>query len=416
MRALAIVRRDLLRMARNPVRTAMLFSMPLFLAGIFALVFGGGGAEKIRIPILLFDEDQSALSRFLAGAAARPEAGEMLEIIPVGEEGLEMIDRGEASALVHLPQGMTEDFLAGRPVTIEVIKNPSQAFLPKVVEEGVRIVAVGLSQISTLFRPELETIRSFTESRSFPPDTAVAALSGGINGRLRGLKRFLFPPVIGLERVTAGEDDGDETGQAGFVGILALMLPGLSVMGVLFLAQNATREIVLDRTSGRLRHLLTTPVTVGDYLAGKGLSVLVVTAGGFVVLIAIGRAAGVDWGSPPAVAALVTATSVAVSGTLLLIMSLVGTERQGDALSTVVIIVWSLIGGAFVPLSQIPDFLKPVSASTPVYWATDGFVAAISREAGLADIGLNLAVLMGVGVLFLGIGTAVLRRRIVRGV
>ena len=48
-----------------------------------------------------------------------------------------------------------------------------------------------------------------------------------------------------------------------------------------------------------------------------------------------------------AVAILAAATAVASSGTLLLIMSLVGTERQGDALTTIVIIGWSMLGGAF---------------------------------------------------------------------
>ena len=54
MAALAIVRRDLFRYLRNPVRTAMLFAVPIMLSGIFAVVFGGGGAEQISIKILLF--------------------------------------------------------------------------------------------------------------------------------------------------------------------------------------------------------------------------------------------------------------------------------------------------------------------------------------------------------------------------
>ncbi len=142
MAALAIVRRDLIRYLRNPVRTAMLFAVPLMLSGIFALVFGGGGADQISIKVLLFDEDDSLLSKLLEGAGGSSEMDQQLDFIPVGEEGYEMMERGEASALIHLPKGFSSDYLAGRPTTIEVVKNPSERFLPRVVDEGVILGAV----------------------------------------------------------------------------------------------------------------------------------------------------------------------------------------------------------------------------------------------------------------------------------
>lgn len=198
-------------------------------------------------------------------------------------------------------------------------------------------------------------------------------------------------------------------------GILSMFFPGLAVMGVLFLAQSATRDILQDRETGLLRHLLTAPVTPGEYLVGKCLTVILVTAVGFFILVAVGMLLGVSWGSPGASAALVLATAIAASGTLLLIMSLVGSERQADALTTIVIITWSMLGGAFMPLSQMPSFIEPVSATTLVYWATDGFNTLILGDGGLTDILLNLGVLLGVGLVFLIAGAFILKRKIHRG-
>jgi ABC-2 type transport system permease protein len=251
------------------------------------------------------------------------------------------------------------------------------------------------------------------DSESFPTDLAVGSLSSGINARLRGLERFLFPPVIKLERVTLLSDDEEEVEG---VGILSYFLPGLAVMGVLFLAQSATRDILRDRESGLLRHLLTAPVSPGDYLLGKCLSVIMVTAAGFALLVAIGMAMGVSWGPPAAATILVLATAVAASGTLLLIMSLVGSERQGDALTTIVIIGWSMLGGAFIPLNQMPSFVKPLSASTLVYWSTDGFNTLILRSGEVGDILLNLVVLFGAGFVFLVAGALILGHKIRKGV
>lgn len=412
MPVLAIVRRDLRRYRRNPVRTALLFALPLVMAGVFAVVFGGGGTDEIRIRVLLWDADDSLLSRLAEGAAGSEEAADRLDIVPVGPEGLEMMERGEASALVHIPEGFSRAVLDGVPTTLEVVKNPAERFLPQVVEEGVGLGAAVLSAGSTVFRPELETIAAMMDREGFPPSAAVGALSAGITDRLRGAEGVLFPPLLTLETVDAVPDGAAEPGPTH---ILAFFLPGLAVMGVLFVAQSATRDILRDREAGLLKHLLTAPISPGGYLAGKCLSVLAITAGGLLLLLAIGAATGIDWGSPVALVVLIPSIAVGCSGTLLLIISLVGSERQGDTLTTIVIIVWSMLGGAFVPLDQMPAFLRPLSASTLVFWATDALNTLVLRGGGLADIAANIAVLLGAGLGFMAVGAAVLGRRIRRG-
>jgi len=416
MTALAILRRDLKRYLRNPVRTALLFAMPLVMAAIFAVVFGGGGIDEISITVLFWDEDDSLLSKLVGGAANDQEAGRQLDVVPVGEEGLAMMDRGEASALVHIPVGFTDDFLVGRKTTIEVIKNPSERFLPQVVEEGAGIGGSVLSAASRVFRPELVQIHGLMGTEGFPSDLAVSGLSTGINSRLGDLQEIIFPPVITLETVTTPTDAGkEEDKDVEDIGILAFFLPGLAVMGTLFLAQSATRDILRDREDGLLRHLLTAPVSPGDYLLGKCLSVVMVTSVGFALMTVVGAAMGVSWGPPLAASVLILATGLAASGTMLLIMSLVGSERQGDTLSTIVIIVWSMLGGAFMPLSQMPGFLRPLSASTLVFWSTDAFNTLVLDGGGLADILTNLGILFAVGFVFLGIGAFALGRRIRKG-
>ena len=413
MAAVEILRRDLLRYWRNPIRTALLFAVPLVMAGVFALAFGGGGGDQITIKVLLFDEGDSLLSRFLEGAGDSSRSDQRLEVVPVGEEGYEMMEHGEASALIHLPEDFTADYLDGNQTTIGVVKNPSERFLPKIVDEGVRIGAVGLSEASQVFRAELAQMGDFAREEKFPADLAVANLSAGVNHNLRGLERFLFPPVVALESVSLRSEEEEEVG--GSFNILAYVLPGFSIMGILFIAQSATRDILRDRESGLLRHLLTAPVSVNDYLGGKCLSVFAVTALGFALLVLIGIAAGIHWGPVTAVVPLMLASALATAGLLILIMSLVGSERQGDTLTTMIIIVSSMLGGAFMPVSQMPSFLKPISAATLVYWSTEGFSKLIIRGGGLTDIVPNLAVLTVVGLILMLIGALVLKRKIERG-
>ncbi len=414
MAPLKIVLRDLRRMVRNPLRTALLFALPLMLAGIFALVFGGGSASEISIRVLVYDEDQGLVSRLLGGAGSSPDMDRRLDLVPVGAEGFDMMERGEASALVHIPAGFTQAYLDGEPAVIPIIKNPAERFLPQVVEEGGRIGAEVLSQGSRVFRTELAAIGGMTANSAFPSDLAVGSVASGVNHKLESLERWVFPPVINLETVTVKPEITDE-GEGNGSTILGYFLPGLSMMGILFLAQSATRDILHDRESGLVRHLLTAPVSPADYIVGKCLSVLVISTLGFFLLVAFGIAAGVDWGPTSTVVALVLTASLAVAGALVLVSSLVGTERQADALSTIVIMVWCLIGGAFVPVSQFPDFLRPLAKTTPVFWAVDGFQKAMQQGADIAAVSTNLLVLGGVGVIFLVLGAAALRRRMAGG-
>jgi ABC-2 type transport system permease protein len=417
MAAFHILRRDLLRYLRNPGRTALLFAIPLMMAAIFALVFGGrGDGGGITIRVLLWDEDDSLLGRLLQGAGDRPESEGRLEVVPVGPEGLEMMNHGDASALVHLPKGVTRAVIDGTPTAIEVVKNPAQQFLPLVVEEGVVLGATVLSAGSRALRPELDVISSFLDADGAPEDAAVGSLSTSLNRRFKQLDMYVFPPVVTLEAVDVGaaEDEGTATKLQGVTAVLSLVLPGFAILGVLFLAQSATRDMLHDRETGVVRQLLTAPVTPASYLVGKCLSVLVVSAAGLGLLVAAGVAAGVAWGPPLAVAAVVVAAAVAASGTLLLVMSVVGSARQGDALATIVIMSWCMLGGAFVPLSQMPAFLHPIAKTTLVYWATSAFSTLIAGG-GFANILPNLAVLAGGGALGIAIGAAVMGRRLARG-
>jgi hypothetical protein len=106
----------------------------------------------------------------------------------VGEEGYQMMEEGAANALLHIPSGFNERFLDGDPVTLEVVKNPAQRFLPQLVEEGVGVGAAVLSQASVVFGPELATIRGFMDREGVPPDFQVGELGVAVNQKLRGLE------------------------------------------------------------------------------------------------------------------------------------------------------------------------------------------------------------------------------------
>ena len=137
--------------------------------------------------------------------------------------------------------------------------------------------------------------------------------------------------MIDLETSTLARGTAESASRD--LSILAYVLPGFAVMGILFLAQSATRDLLVDRESGLLRHLLTAPVSPTQYLFGKCLSVFVVTALGFVLLVVLGLAVGVPWGPPPAVAALLISSALAAGGLMLPVAIATGVVVYGICLT-----------------------------------------------------------------------------------
>jgi ABC-2 type transport system permease protein len=61
------------------------------------------------------------------------------------------------------------------------------------------------------------------------------------------------------------------------------------------------------------------------------------------------------------------------------------------------------LGGGFVPVESLPDWIEPVAPISPVYWAMKGYRSAILDGGGVGDVLGPLAVLVAFTAVFAGI-------------
>lgn len=419
---LALVARDAVRFLRNPSRVLLTLAVPLALAGIFSLVFGGGGVDP-RIRVLLWDQDDTGIGTLLAQGMRGGDGAERLEVVLVGEEGLAMMQRGEATALVRIPLGFLDRYLAGEPVALEVVKNPAERFLPRLVHEGVQAGAVVLSQLSRVVGPELRDFGTMLDGERTPTTLEIGAFAERVATRVEAVGRSVFPPVITI--ATAPDEsadasaDGESDGQAAAAKApasspLDALFPGLAVLGALFVAQSAAREFHAERASGVLRRTLAGPVTIGTYVLSKTVSTFVMTMAGLAILVSAGWALGVRWGSVPGIALVLVVTALAASGLLVLLSAITKTERHFEAVAIVVVMVSSMLGGAFFPTSAFPSFLQPLTRATVGYWAGQGLAAFGARGPGFAAAATPVAVLAFAGLALTLAGAVLLGCKLAR--
>jgi ABC-2 type transport system permease protein len=155
---------------------------------------------------------------------------------------------------------------------------------------------------------------------------------------------------------------------------------------------------------------------VGHYIAGKVLSTFCITGIACIILLVVGRFAfGIDVGRPAPLVIHFIGTILMCTGFVTLFYGFIRTERTADAIMSIVIIVFALLGGSMVPYEQMGAGMRRIARFSPVFWASDGFKRIFLDDWGVSELGLHLAILYGLAVITVVIGAAMLRRRIGKG-
>lgn len=393
----ALVSKDLKRRLRSPVHLLLTLAFPFVLLGIIGLAFYPRGGKTLpAVPILLENRDGEFLGNFLGSALRNERMAEHfdVELVEPGT-GEKRIAEGDAAALLVVPDGFTDSVLDGRPTSLLLVKNPGGVILPEIAQSGAELLALVLSAAARTLREPLASIRSMIEGTGSPADGAVAETAVLAKGAIDRAGRFVLPPAIRVEEVL--EADGDEEG-AGAFNIFAYLFPGMVVLGLLFIAQISMRDLMRERRAGQLARLLSSPVPMRTVVLSKLVSTL------FLLVICHFLFAGaaavvfrVPIGDIPASVLLVLAQGLAVTGILALLFALARTERQGEAISSVVILSMSLLGGSMFPTDLFPESMRGLGRATPNYWAIEGFRAVLLEGAGAADVAPNVLVLALIG-------------------
>jgi len=200
---------DLRRDWKRPWSMLLLAAGPLVLCVLIASVFGGqGGSGPMPvIHVAILDEDEDLLTGMLRSLPDQGGAANRLRLHFVGsrDEGLRLVEQGKASALLVMPRGLTKGLLAGQTNSIDLYENPAEQVLPKVVREGASLLALGLSGAAEILGEPLRDVREMIRSGDFPADAAVSGVASESVRKLRGLRTYLFPPLVQFETVPAAD-------------------------------------------------------------------------------------------------------------------------------------------------------------------------------------------------------------------
>ncbi len=417
-RVFLLFRKDLLRRWRSPLGVLVMAAFPLVFSGMMALAFGGDDSGLPRARLLLENRDDGVASTLIKGFLTAEQVSEFLEVVEVGEEGRGLIEDGEASALLIIPEDTTTKLFTEEEVAFELIRNPAQGILPEVAEQITSVMTDVLSLAARLFHGQVANLGlvSFAELESFDDfdDAEFARLAVALRRLMSEAETFITEPPITFESTTLGEEEEDDEDVGQTIMIFLFILPGISVYSLFVIGDQMMRDILIESRTGMLRRQLCAPITGGQIIVSKVMLTAVVAGVVLLILAAIaGALAGVAV-DLPAFAILSLALVLSVTGFAALIYGFAKTENQGSTASALVYLTMAFSGGSFVPLSSMPPVLRGIAPISPFYWGTSGFQSLLG-EGGLADVLQNVAILGGLGLALLVAGSYLLQRKVLRG-
>lgn len=170
-----------------------------------------------------------------------------------------------------------------------------------------------------------------------------------------------------------------------------------------------------QRRAGSLRHLLSTPLSVGGWIAARVLANSLMAAVQLVLLFVF--AALLFGVSAPA---NLPATIVVVLASTLFSLSLglmVGTVVKGEGTAMAVVMpiymVMIFLGNSTVSLVDAPRFIQLLLPWMPTYHMTEALRAVMMFGDGVGGVVKELAILGGLAAVFFGIAMAIMRRQYV---
>ncbi len=461
---LTILRITYLRLSNNPLELLLIFVMPVIFFSIFATIFSHGIAsgtdKKIRVGWVWSQETSlgQELREFL-------EANASLEVSSVADEPdadrqddaaltariLQAQQTGQYDLIVKLPPSFPnklETASGSHSCPVSLItdgQNPLAVAMVSSIVRGFFSQKSAALAVAALLqnRPRPDPTDSAGEGASTP---SVKPPAPGSEPAFEAVRNpddvfvtheeapWIDPKqteMIGspsrLSAATLSPETDEETEVVDLfvetpqaVGQvnprIAMFAAGIAVLFLLFSATGHAATLLEEVESGTLDRILVSQAGLFHILMGKWLAIL--TLGCLQVTVMFLWAEAVfriqlaqHW---VGFCVMTVSTSAATASFAMFLASLCHSRAQLSAVSTVIILSMSAVGGSMIPRFAMSDRMKEVGKWSFNAWALDGFQKVFWFQSPLSSLQMEVTVLLGSAAL-LGILTWLLSSRWKRG-
>lgn len=320
----------------------------------------GAKTEVLNVAVGIVDEDDSELSRRIAGAILEPQFRPAIRLTPNGiDPGM---NSGRFVFVLEVPPKFEFDVLAGRSPTVQI----------DVDATALTQAGVGASYLQNIIEQE--------------------AL-----GYLQHREGTIISPINFVLRTAFNPNHNSEW----FLAIMAV-INDITMLAIVLTGSALIRE----REHGTVEHLLVMPVRPAEIMIAKvwanGLVIVAVAILSlwFVVhgVLRVPLA-----GSMLLFLAGTVLYQISVGSLGILLATFTGTMGQFGLLVIPVLVILNLLSGSATPMESMPTWLQHVMQFTPTTQFVSFAQGVLYRAAGLDIVWPQLAALAAITIVFFGV-------------
>ena len=373
--------KDLLLLWRDKAGLMFLFVMPLVLVLVMTGIQKGAidSTTTKSISLTILDDDKAEVGRTIVSEL---QAKNMFDVTIADStatiETLQTsVNKGTHMIGVYIPSGTTEAMYNG-------------------LQDGIaKALGADIDTTATEIPSTIKIYLDPTINSTFRT-TLMCYMREAYN---KMEKRFMFAaisqmmPIGSLNESDFQTIDIEEVTQTtnslrGKANVTDHNVPAWTLFAIFFIIISLSSGIIMERQDGSFARLMTMPCSYTLYLLSKVLVYLLVCLLQFSLIMMMGK-----WLFPaldlPAFQThgmlfycfvVVVFSALAAIGYGLLISTFATTNQQASIFGAISVVLFSAIGGIWVPTFLMPKFLNSMSVISPLNWGIEAFYDVVLRR------------------------------------
>lgn len=358
---LYLVQKEVLQILRDRVMLFQILAIPVVQ---LLLITNAATFEVRQATVHLVDTDHTQASRRIAEAFEASNRFEIRERSTDAEVASRSLHADRVDLVLHIPNNFEHDLVDQPPPAVQLVVGGEKASAGVIQSYASQILKDVAADLGTEF-----PIRGRTAS------------SVANRARLDVRSRLWYNPTLDYDNYMAP----------------AILTMLVTIIGTLLTAQNIARE----KEIGTIEQLNVTPLTRGQFIAGKllpfwGLGLLEFAAGLGIAKLAFDIPME---GSLPLLFGVTAIYLVTALGIGLWISTAVETQQQAMFVTYFVLVLYLFMSGLFTPVSSMPTWAEWVAELSPLKHFIEIIRRVLMKGAGFLDIWQPTVILMVYGAI-----------------
>ena len=398
----ASIYKEFLLLTRDLGGLTILFVMPLVLIITITLIQDSSfkSIQESKIPILIVDNDKGMISSTIFKGLRNQKLFEVI-VKEKESEVEELVFKGTYQLAIVIPENLSRDLALKISQNVEGVLSD---FGMEDKDTSATNIEIPTKEVRLYFDPAIR--QSFKSSIKSGIDKMISKIETESIYKafqeqlLDDDSSFTFnsEKFITFNEITPKLKEDEVLPNSAQHNV-----PAWTLFAIFFIIVPLSINMVKEKSQGTFVRLRTNPVSYSIVLAGKTVVFLTVCLIQFFLMVSIGVYLFPAIGLPSLgisgklfLAFLVALFSgLAAVGLGLLLGTVAKSQEQAAPFGATFVVVLAALGGVWVPVFMMPNFMQFISNLSPMNWGLNAFYDVFLRNIGLLEI------LPEIGLLFL---------------